>query len=325
MRLTNRLTIIFISLITFYTFSACSSKEEKTPSTPPTNGSPTQTHDNQYSNASDYDDPINEVLIDKFVDELPMPEIPANITDPTQKADYAVLHFWDTMDWNDSTRTLDPAFIEQNFSNFAFLLTYADTPARRKSIGRLLEAAKVSSDVYELMTSTAELYLYDPNSPMLSEELYMDFAEHMVNAPYPNQSAAIRPAEQIQSMRKNRPGSTITDFDFVTRDNKKTSLHKEIAGLAKAAPQIMLVFYDPECDHCHDVLKNIPDKPGVITVYSGDSFDKWAEDAETLPKSWIVGFDDGSIQDDGLYELRAMPYIFALKPDGTVLTKDFRF
>lgn len=325
MRLTNRLTILISSLITFYTFSACSSKEEKTPATPPTDGSSTPTIDNQYSNPSNADDPTDEVLIDEFVDELPMPEIPANITDPTQKADYAVLHFWDAMDWKDSTLTLDPNFIEQNFSNFAYLLSYADTPTRRQAIGQLLDAAKISPDVYEIITSTAELYLYDPNSPMLSEELYMDFAEQMVNSPYPDRTASIRPAAQIESMRKNRPGSTITDFEFVTRENKKTSLHKEIAASAKSGNEIMLVFYDPECDHCHEVLGTLPDKQGIIAIYSGDNFEKWAEDAASLPMSWIVGFEDGTLQDDGRYELRAMPYIFILKTDGTVLTKDFRF
>lgn len=316
----TRLTILFNSLIASCVFVACSSTEEKTQPASQAVDTTAQTSDTQSSISSN-----DEIQSDEQVAELPMPEIPADITDPTQKADYAVLHFWDAMDWNESTRTLDEAFIEQNFSNFAYLLTFADASARSRAIGQLLDAAKVNPEAYESITSTAELYLYDPNSPMLSEELYMDFAEHMSVAPYPDKTAAIRPAAQLESMRKNRAGTIISDFDFETRENKKTSLHKELADLGKVVDQIMLVFYDPECEHCHEVLKNIPDKTGVIAVYSGDSFEEWAKDASTLPKSWVVGFEDGTLQDDGRYELRAMPYIFILKSDGTVLAKDVRF
>ena len=59
--------------------------------------------------------------------ELPLPAIPDSLTVPERRAAYVAMHFWDAMDWKDHARSLDTAFVEQNFANYLTVLPLADT------------------------------------------------------------------------------------------------------------------------------------------------------------------------------------------------------
>lgn len=49
--------------------------------------------------------------------ELPLPQVPEELTSPTDRAAYIAEHFWDAMDWRDSTLLRDKAFMEQSFAS----------------------------------------------------------------------------------------------------------------------------------------------------------------------------------------------------------------
>ncbi len=54
--------------------------------------------------------------------ELPMPDVPDSLQSVEERAAYVVAHYWDAMDFTDRALSLDTAFIEQNFANFAAIL-----------------------------------------------------------------------------------------------------------------------------------------------------------------------------------------------------------
>ncbi|MCH5220097.1 MAG: DUF5106 domain-containing protein [Muribaculaceae bacterium] len=267
--------------------------------------------------------------------ELPPPVIPPDITDPAEKTAYNVLHFWDAMDFADTVRSLNRDFIEQNFVNFIYAFGFVSEDTRRDAARILLERARVQPEAYQLITEVAETYLFDPESPMASDELYIPFLEYMIESPYPDKVSAIRPSIQLEAAKSNLPGTRAADFDFVTRQGVKSSLYEEINGLRSHDSRLLLVFYDPDCEHCHEVMTRVAADDGlnvqinsgllkIVAIYSGDFNESWQEDANNLPDTWIVGYEDGTVQDDGRFILRASPTAFLIGADKNVVAKDVR-
>ena len=59
----------------------------------------------------------------------------------TERAAYVLAHFWDSMDFSDTSRSLDTAFMEQNFANFASLLPHVDADAVSAAAESVLKKA----------------------------------------------------------------------------------------------------------------------------------------------------------------------------------------
>ncbi|MCM1096200.1 MAG: DUF5106 domain-containing protein, partial [Terasakiella sp.] len=57
--------------------------------------------------------------------ELPLPVVPDSLRTPAARAAYVVGHYWDAMDWTDTTALADTAFIEGTFAGFAAVMPHA--------------------------------------------------------------------------------------------------------------------------------------------------------------------------------------------------------
>ena len=115
--------------------------------------------------------------------ELPLPEVPALLTAPEERAAYVLEHFWDGMDFRDTLRSRDRLFMEQCFVNFLSLFPHALPQSLPSPVGRLLQRAAVDSVAFRLVNSLAEHYLDDPNSHMRNEEHYILFLEALLSLP----------------------------------------------------------------------------------------------------------------------------------------------
>lgn len=260
--------------------------------------------------------------------ELALPDIPRTITEPSLRAAYLIEHFWDAMDFGDAARARNADFIEQNFANFISVFPYADAEAQRKGVATLLERASVDEEAYLLVADTAEKYLYDPNSPMLSEDFYMIFLEQLVTSPMFDEYGAVRYKWQLEAVMKNRPGMRAADFAYVTREGRRASLRE-----TRSKGLLLLVFYDPDCSHCKEILTGLWISPmlnakiddgeiAVLAVHSGEQKALWEETASEFPSNWQVGYESGLLQENGSYVLRAMPTIYLLDKNKQVVLKD---
>lgn len=260
------------------------------------------------------------------VRELPMPVVPDSLVTPEERAGYAVCHFWDAMDFADTAMATDTALVEQSFSNFISLLPYAEPVNRRLAVTALLDrAAGGGAGAYNLVLSTAEHYLWDAESPFCSEDLYLPFVDYMLER-NPDDPVA---GDRHDLIMKNRPGSTAPDFTVGGRNGAQIRLHDHAAGVAT-----LLMFYEPDCDRCHDAFASMTADPAiadaiaagrlrVLAVYVGDDTAAWAEHAATLPAAWQVAIDAASAIDDrDLYTIRATPAFYLVSPANTILLKD---
>ncbi len=259
--------------------------------------------------------------------ELPLPEVPDTLTAPEDRAAHIALHFWDTKDFADTTSLRDAGFMEQNFANFISILPYSTRQGIETAVKTLMTRAQSSKEAYRNISDMAEKYLYDPNSPMLNEELYITFLEEIIRSPLLDDTEKTKPAFALKAAKKNRLGTVAADFEYTDRHGRRRSLH------GTKAETTVLVFYDPDCKHCTEIMKELKDDAAlrkatqenrvtVLAIYSDGDRKLWDETKDSLPAEWLAGFDISDIQRRGTYILRAMPTIYILDSSKTVLAKD---
>lgn len=260
-------------------------------------------------------------------DDLPLPNIPDNITLPEERAAYIINHFWDGMDFNDTLRCRNQAFMEQNFVNFISLFPHTKQERLSQCIGKLLKAATVDTTGFKLVNDIAERYLDDPNSPIRNEEYYILFLEELLRLPGLPEAERVRPATRLKTAKKNRPGTKATDFAYTDRNGNRGTLH------ATQGKRLLLLFYDPACSHCSEILDGLRENAiignlirrkelTVLAVYTEGDRKLWNETKNSLPQEWHVAIDDSRIAEHELYSLPAMPVIYMLDKDKKVLLKD---
>lgn len=263
---------------------------------------------------------------------IELPDIPASLTSPTERADYLLLHFWDKLDSKDTLKSHDRQLLEQTFVNFLSVMPYVTSDSTRKE-GFVNMLKQIEPDVYlfRVMKDTADDYLFDPNSPMFSEEIYLLFLEALMHSPLTSHTDQIRLADLIEMIGKNMRGSQATDFSFIKKDGTQSTLLQSLG-----ANETLLIFFDPDCEHCDEILNMISSdaalsrdvklgKKTILAIYSGDNLTSWKRKVSQMPPEWTIGINENEIEDNDLYFLPSMPTIYLLDNKGIVLEKDLQF
>lgn len=256
------------------------------------------------------------------------PEIPDLMTEPDQRLAYLVRHFWDEFDFADSTSLTNPDVGEQGFANFIALLPQALPGDAGAALDSLVKRAAPHPAALTFLLTNAEKYLYDPNSPYVNEELYATLVRPLLALPSVGYADKSRLTFRLDLIAKNRPGTPATDFPFLLYPREEpSSLH------ATPGREMLLVFYDPECEHCQATLQalvaseelaaRIKDGLRVLAVYTEGNQEVWRETAPLLPHTWTVATDTAcAVKDTPLYDLKAMPSLYLLDADKKVVLKD---
>lgn len=263
--------------------------------------------------------------------ELQLTPPPAAMTEPSERAAFVIEHYWDKMNWTDTTLTLNDAFMEQNLANYFDLFNYTDTLSVKKGISVMLNRASADSIAFSRVLEITDSYLYDPNSPMLNESHYGLFVNTLLETGILDKYSRLVYETTAADLIKNRIGSKAADFQYVDRQGKKHNFN----DIIKKGRGIFLLFYDPDCENCEIVEKRVAANSIVNRMLAGGTLevvavcpyeidlDHWKEHASTLPENWIVGYSpDGIIDTEGIYVLRASPTIYMIDSDGIVVGKD---
>ncbi|MCD8184157.1 MAG: DUF5106 domain-containing protein [Bacteroides sp.] len=240
------------------------------------------------------------------------PEIPQMMTDPKDRAEYYVAHYWDAYSWAD-TAFVHSDETEQLYADFLGSLKYASPDRRHAALQSMMRTMETDSTAYAHFCFLNDKYLYDPNSPMRNEDYYISVLEQMLQSPRLTDTEKLRPVHRLKQARKNRPGMTATDFSYVTPSGKSARMSQLKADC------LLLFFYDPDCTNCREsehILSNIPfvldmqqsGKLRILAVYTDDDRDEWLRKAPQMPKDWIVAWNkQGDIRSRQLYDIRATP------------------
>lgn len=259
---------------------------------------------------------------------FPFPNIPTDLVKAEDRGAFLVSHYWDNFNFADTSLIAKPELTEQAFSNFIDLLPRFDSISAERGVDAFAWRAfspSVPDTVHHYFATLADHYLYDPNSPMRSDEIYALFLRRMVNCPAFTEAERTRYAYQLHTVTTNAIGTVATDFVYIDRQGRRSTLHTTEGEL------LLLYFYDPECDKCNAVTKMLADSPivtgnprlRVLAVYPDADTDAWLTHKKLFPVSWTDAYSpDGDITSHDLYSVRATPTIYLLDSGKRVLLRD---
>lgn len=248
---------------------------------------------------------------------LPLPAVPDTLRAPAERATFLLEHFWDAMDFADTALTRSEAFMEPNFVNFAALYPHADTTRLPGITARFLQKATADTPSRLLLYDLVDKYLARADSPVANDSTYITFLDQWVKLEGIDSYELVEPSYRLAAAVKNRVGSQAADFTFATADGRESTL----AAAARKAPRVLVVFYDPDCDHCRETIARLradsnlalavtAGRLKVLAVYVGDDTELWHNDLPGMPADWTVAIDRSSVVDGELYDIPEMPGIY---------------
>ncbi len=260
-----------------------------------------------------------------------MVEIPALISDPEQRIDYAVAHYWDKFDFSDTAYVHLPDVTEQAFSNYIAFVSRTTPEKAAVSMKGMLKKAEADSTVYAYFTGMYEKYLYDPNAPSRNEELYINVLEAILDSPLTDDVHKIRPAHLLELALKNRVGDKAADFTYTLAGGQTGRMNQ------LKTDYLLLFFYNPDCEACKELTGQLSqsllirkmrqeNQLQVLAVYPDEDIQLWKDHLDHIPGEWIVGYDaTTTLKNDEVYDLKAIPCLYLLDKDKKVLLKDASF
>lgn len=262
---------------------------------------------------------------------FPFPEIPATLTEPEARKSYLLTHYWEQFDFADTTLVNNRDVTEQGFVNFIALLLDGTTPEEltHESLENWCAGFVGKEHARKVLTQTADDYLFNPNSPFYNEGLYGMYLEALLGK-LP-QTDAMRSSYRfkLELVKRNNVGDKATDFTYYQPDGTRRTL----ATTPVKNDRLLLMFYDPECESCHEVLLQMAadtalaeavraGKLSVLAVYTEGNEEAWRKALPDMPEGWTVGTDHEAVKTGALYDLKAMPSLYLLDGKKTVLLKD---
>ena len=255
---------------------------------------------------------------------FPMPKVPDFITGQEGRMAYALEHYWQAYEFNDTTKA-NRDMGEQGFSNFLLLLQHADSATAARSVRRYLEKGFAQPSLRALHNGMIRHYLDNPNSPLRNDVLYVHFLRAQLDFYGPDEVAEReRCAFLLRMVSLNQPGTIAADFRFTDRNGKKGRLH------AIKSPLTLLLFNDPDCENCQKEMPRLIASPllqspglAVVAVYPDADTAIWKSAQSRMPATWTDAYSpDGEVVRRAIYYLPAMPSLYLLDADKRILLKD---
>lgn len=271
----------------------------------------------------------------------PIPSAPSIITDQDKISEYKVSHFWDNFlegDYLCDSSHVNGApsdEVEKALGRYITLLEERSTrefaQKEVKNFFNKIEkysAAHPSSNAFSFFEKMVQKYLYDPNSPVRDEDLYLPYVEGLAASGLVSEDLKPAYSHDARMCSLNQVGTPAADFSFTDLGGRMHNLY----GIK--APFTLLMFTNPGCDACHEVIETLQTNAiiprlvnngtlAVVNVYIDLEREKWQALAKEYPAEWYNVYDqDFAIRQDLTYNVRGIPSLYVLDEDKDVIMKD---
>lgn len=235
-----------------------------------------------------------------------------------------------SIDYSDTVSLCDERIMTRRMVDIVKSMPHTDSLTTIRELNLFFNRISSVPRCVAIVDSLGDLYLNNPASPVRDNELYIRFLRSMLSADSIPVSVRLRNEENLRVASLNRQGAIANNFSILDRNGLTRDL------LSIKAPHILLIFYDPECPHCGEILSEIEDSEKInvsiqkgelvlVAVYAEGKRSVWERSKADMPDNWIVGYDMSGVLDNDLYSLPAMPVIYLLDSDHRVLLKDPEF
>lgn len=264
----------------------------------------------------------NAEVITEITFELP--EIPVSLNTPEGRSDYLIRHYWDNFNFDDTSSISKPKAVEQFFVDFVDVSSRVSISTAKEGVAIFMQRISQNQSIRKFFIDLLDKYLYDPNSPMRNEELYIPVLEYLVASPNVKSEDKIRAEYRLKMALKNRPGNLATDFVFA----EKTGKVRRLSDVKNE--YVLLYFNNPGCSGCRQVTAQISasafsknPKLAILAVYPDADLAEWKKAQHEIPEEWINGYSPGGeVLEKEIYDLKAIPTLYLLNKDREVILKD---
>ena len=235
-----------------------------------------------------------------------------------------------SIDYSDTASLSNESVMTHIMVDIVKLMPYTDSLTTSRELNMFFNSISSVPRSITIIDSLGDLYLNNPASPVRDNELYIRFLRAMLSTDSIADFVRLRSEENLRMASLNREGTIANNISILDRSGLTRDLH------SINAPHILLVFYDPECPHCSEILAEIAgcerinkliknDELVIVAVYAEGNRSVWERSKADMPDNWIIGYDMSGVLDNDLYNLPAMPVIYLLDSDHRVILKDPEF
>lgn len=266
--------------------------------------------------------------IDTSAIKYTLPVIPDSLKNTERAINYLIEHYWGSIDFEDTVYLHANDMMEQTWCNYCDLLTRVSPTLACRSMHQVIKSANTSDKMFKYITNLAKKYLYDPNSPMRNEELYIPVLQEMLTSSLLNKAEKIRPEAQLKLALKNRVGQKGGNFCYTLISGQKGYFYRI------KADYVLLFFNNPDCRACHETIELLKKastinrffyagKLKILSLYPDDEVDYWKQHIDEFPEQWIRAYDkEMRIRQRQIYDLKALPTLYLFDKNKKVLLKD---
>lgn len=271
----------------------------------------------------------SDLMAQSATNGFTLPAIPDTLQTVESRSSYLVAHYWDRFSFADSLQFMNqPEMVEQALVDYVDLFRLVPAAEAENSLSALMDQASVTLNGFLFFYNTLEKYLYDATSPMQNEALFIPVLQKMMASNKLNDDDKLRPAMLLKSVSKNKVGSMAADFSYTKPDGSRHQLSEV------QTPLTLLLFFDPECDDCHQVIMRLEKTDvlnqltadrqlTVLAVYPGENKRLWQTMAQHMLPTWEIGMDESqTIYNKELYDILGFPSMYLLDQHKTVILKD---
>ena len=284
---------------------------------------------NQTKTSQDKKDTLTEVEQTDSIQELPLPQVPSMLTDAQAQMDYILTHYWDKINFKDTTTHYTDGVLEQHWVNYIDRIATFEGDSYPKRIEEFMSKLNQGDKKnFQFYTKLADRYLYHPASPLRNDQLYRPFCVGMLDSPHLTAEEKERVQFKLELIDRNNVGQKAENFYFKTQDGKTYQLYNIKNEFT------LLFFNNPGCSMCAQVIEIMKQSETltflehkkrlqvVAVCPDGDTSD-WREHIKDFPTHWLNGYDpDLYLFDNNLYDLRAIPSLYLLDKNHKVILKD---
>ena len=259
-----------------------------------------------------------------------VPEAPAMLAGQERIDDFYARNWWRDFDYSDTTQVAltDTAYMVRLFADWATVLERVPDSVGVRSVEQVMDRASANKKTFEWFVMAAREVLADPNSPLRDDELYMPVLRVRIASPFTDEATRERCLNRLDILSQNRLGHKANNIRYTLADGFEGTLY----GIK--AEYTLVFINNPGCEMCRTVREGICDSEilmkavssarlKVLAIYPDQDLDEWLNYRSEMPKDWINGYDRECVmRTEGTYNLTAIPSLYLLDKDKTVLIKD---
>lgn len=270
------------------------------------------------------------VVADKQVAEYyKVPVAPSMLSEQERIDDFYARNWWRDFDFSDSLQAAltDSVYFMGLFSDWTRVLERVPDVGPG-CVEDVMSRASASKKCFDMFVMAAREVLADPNSPLRDDELYMPVLRVRIASPFTDEATRERCLNRLDILSQNRLGHKANNIRYTLADGFEGTLY----GIK--AEYTLVFINNPGCEMCRTVREGICDSEiltravssgrlKVLAIYPDQDLDEWLNYRSEMPKDWINGYDRECVmRTEGTYNLTAIPSLYLLDKDKTVLIKD---